>query len=101
MIEGVQIWHPPSALLIELGLANPYRPDDFPDPAPVYRMFLSDLDVRMFVNVLDMSHLLHARHRTKLLKMMLDRIVRGWWLCFFHVVFFSGWCFWCLYYLVQ
>jgi tetratricopeptide (TPR) repeat protein len=80
MIEGVQIWHPPSALLIELGLANPYRPDDFPDPAPVYRMFLSDLDVRMFVNVLDMSHLLHARHRTKLLKMMLDRIVRGWWL---------------------
>jgi hypothetical protein len=75
MIEGVQIWRPPSALLIELGLASPYRPDDFPDPAPMYRMFLDDRDVRIFVRVLDMSNLLHAKNRKRLLKMILDRTV--------------------------
>ena len=45
MIEGIQIWTPPSQLLIDLGLASPYRPDDFPEPAPKFRMFLDDRDV--------------------------------------------------------
>ena len=75
MVEGVQIWKPPSALLVDLGLASPYRPTNFPNPAPTFRMFLTDKDVRLFVRVLDMKELMHARNRKRLLNMIIQRSV--------------------------
>ena len=62
MIEGIQIWTPPSQLLIDLGLASPYRPDDFPEPAPKFRMFLDDRDVSKHTSECKMQ-LYNYRHK--------------------------------------